>query len=114
MNLFDIVARSTAGADHLAEALLVFGGAFLVDYIYSYRRLANQGHSISSLKIFLYVSTGAGSIYTWGFNTWGEAFFIMNLFHAIQYFGLVWIKETKQMMKMFRLDGMRGFGRSCA
>ncbi len=35
------------------------------------------------------MSTGLVSIYTWGFNTWGEAFFIMNVFHAVQYFGIV-------------------------
>ncbi len=50
------------------------------------------------------MSTGLCSIYTWGFNTWGEAFFIMNFFHALQYFGLVWATEKKTVMRLFRAE----------
>ena len=59
-------------------------------------------------KVVLLVATGFCSIYTWGFNSFGEAFFIMNLFHAVQYFGLVWGSENKSMQKLFRLDGVSG------
>jgi hypothetical protein len=47
---------------------------------------------------------------TWGFNSWGEAFFIMNLFHALQYFGLVWWSENKNIRRLFRLEGV-GIGK---
>ena len=33
---------------------------------------------------------GAVSLYAWGFNSFGEAFFVMNFFHALQYFAIVW------------------------
>jgi hypothetical protein len=39
------------------------------------------------------LKTSIVSIYTWGFNSFGEAFFIMNVFHALQYFGIVWASE---------------------
>lgn len=87
------------------------GIVFLGYYVYRYWQLSREGYQVSPMKVFLYVSTGACSIYTWGFNTWGEAFFIMNLFHAVQYFGIVWFTEKKQMLKLFRLRDSR-FGRT--
>jgi len=66
--------------------------------------LQKQGHIVSLQKVYLLVSTGAVSTYTWGFNAFGEAFFIMNFFHALQYFGIVWAFEKKNIMKIFRVD----------
>ena len=31
----------------------------------------------------------------------------MNLFHALQYFGIVWAKENKNMQRRLRVDGHR-------
>lgn len=89
-------------------AILGAGALFLVFYLYKYIQFARQGHTVSWQKVFLLMSTGACSIYTWGFNSWGEAFFIMNLFHALQYFGLVWASENRNMTKMLRLDKFLG------
>ncbi len=33
--------------------------------------------------------TGLCSVVTWGFDRWGEAFLVMNTFHAVQYLALV-------------------------
>ena len=76
----------------------LFGvGLFLVYYVVSYIRLQRQGYRVSGLKVFLFASTAACSVYTWGFNSWGEAFFIMNLFHAVQYLALVWATEGRHL-----------------
>lgn len=88
----------------LAWTLIVGGSLFLAFYVFMQWRFVKQGHRVSPQKIFLLVVTGFCSIYTWGFNSWGEAFLIMNLFHAVQYFGLVWGMERDSMMKLFRLD----------
>jgi hypothetical protein len=85
-------------------AVLISGSVFLLYYMWAQMRLQQQGHAVSMQKAYLLVSTGAVSIYTWGFNTFGEAFFIMNLFHALQYFGIVWAFEKKNMMKLFHVD----------
>ena len=45
------------------------------------------------------LSTGGCSIVAWGFNTWGEAFFVMNLFHAVQYLALVWWSEGRRLAR---------------
>jgi hypothetical protein len=86
--------------------LVVGGGAlFVVYYVLAYGRLIAKGYRVSPLKVFLMASTGAVSIYSWGFNTWGEAFLTMNVFHAVQYLALVWAHERPQITALFRLTG---------
>ena len=85
-------------------AVLGGGAGFLAYYVYAQFELQRLGHTVSWQKVFLYVATGATSLYTWGFNSWGEAFFIMNLFHALQYFGIVWATENKNMRKKLGVE----------
>ncbi len=92
---------------YYARALLAFGTLFLLYYVFAQWRLHRRGHEISRLKVYLLASTGLCSIYSWGFNSWGEAFFIMNFFHALQYFGLVWATEKRNLMRLFRVEGLR-------
>ena len=83
------------------------GVLFIAFYIFSYVRFQRQGYVVSFPKVVLLSTTGLCSILTWGFNTFGEAFFIMNFFHAIQYFGIVWWSEKKNMRKLFRLTNVK-------
>lgn len=92
-----IPAHVEGGSRFLTWAVVGGGTLFLIYYLYAYRRLARRGYRTSPLKVWLLVTTGACSIYTWGFNTWGEAFFIMNLFHAVQYLALVWATEHEKL-----------------
>jgi hypothetical protein len=87
----------------LTRAVLAAGALYLVWYLYSYWRLWQQGYRVSWQKVALLVSTGTVSIWTWGFNSFGEAFFIMNFFHALQYFALVWKMESKTITGLFRV-----------
>jgi hypothetical protein len=77
--------------------VLAVGTLFVLVYIGAHVRLWRRGYHVSWLKIWLVCSTGVCSVYTWGFNSWGEAFFIMNLFHAVQYLGLVWATEGQRL-----------------
>ena len=88
-------------------AVIGAGTGFLVYYLYAQVQMVKEGQAISWQKVFLYVSTGATSLYTWGFNSWGEAFFIMNFFHALQYFGIVWAMEKKTMLRRLKVEGSR-------
>lgn len=94
----------------LARGLLVGGALFLVVYVLGYLRLRRQGYRVSPQKLALLVSTGACSIYTWGFNSFGEAFFIMNFFHAWQYFGLMWWSERGNLRRRMGLERARWGG----
>ena len=91
---------AVAWRGRLAWTFVILASLFLTYYAISYYRLHRQGYRVSPLKIFLFVTTGACSIYTWGFNSWGEAFFIMNLFHAVQYLALVWATEQRGLVRL--------------
>jgi hypothetical protein len=108
VTLFENVPAWMDGNQSVLAWVLIFGGTvFLLAYLGWQILLARRGARISWQRVFLLVSTGFVSIYTWGFNSFGEAFFIMNLFHALQYFGLVWAMERKTMQRNLRLEGRR-------
>ncbi len=92
----------------LTQAIIGAGTVFALYYVLRYWRLARAGYRVSPLKVYLLLSTGACSIYAWGFNPWGEAFFIMNLFHAVQYLALVWHMEGRDLWARTGLAGLRG------
>lgn len=104
----DIPVLMTAHQGALAWALIGAGSAFLGYYVVAYWRLAKRGYRVSALKVYLLASTGLCSLYTWGFNSWGEAFFIMNLFHAVQYLALVWAMEGRRLGRSLGLSRRRG------
>ncbi|MCY1005275.1 hypothetical protein OV079_06750 [Nannocystis pusilla] len=93
-----------------APALLIGGALYLLFYALAYARLHRRGYRVSPQKVALLGFTGACSIYTWGFNSFGEAFFIMNFFHAWQYFGLVWWSERDNLRARLGLSGARWGG----
>src|SRR5690606_25506750 len=91
-----VPARVESNARYLTYGVLAVGTALVIAYVITYWRLAQRGDwKPPWLKIWLVASTGFVSIYTWGFNTWGQAFLIMNLFHGVQYLALVWAMEGK-------------------
>lgn len=87
----------------LTWAVLAAGGVFIAGYVLAHVRMARAGHRPSWRKVWIIGSTGAVSIYTWGFNSWGQAFLIMNVFHAVQYLALVWAMEGRRIASLMRL-----------
>jgi hypothetical protein len=100
-----VPARAFGIQAYLAIGLLTFGSLFLAYYLYAYYRLYRQGYNVSVQKVVLLVSTAACSIYTWGFDSFGKALFIMNFFHALQYFALVAWSERKVIGERLRIGG---------
>jgi hypothetical protein len=73
----------------------------MLAWAWEYRRLARHGYRMPRQKALLLGTTGIVSILTWGFLPPGPAFFIMNFFHAFQYFGIVWWSEKKSIAELF-------------
>ena len=101
-----IPAYMEGSQQYYSRVVIALGSAFGIYYLFAQWRLARQGYRVSPLKVYLLASTGFVSIYTWGFNSFGEAFFIMNFFHALQYFGIVWAREQGNMMRLFRVHAL--------
>lgn len=92
-----VPARVDGVRQYLTIGVIAVGTLLVIAYVVTYALLARRGRwKPPWLKIWLVGSTGFVSIYTWGFNSWGEAFLIMNLFHGVQYLGLVWAMEGKR------------------
>lgn len=89
----------------IVVAVIAASAAFVVAYVAAYARLWRRGYRFPREKVFLLASTAVCSIVSWGFNTWGEAFLIMNLFHAVQYLALVWAREKAHIARTFHVPG---------
>ena len=86
--------RDLAVAAWLATGL----GAFL-----AYRLAMRRGYRLPAHKAALLASTGFVSIAAWGFTPPFMAFAIVNIFHALQYFAIVWLKEGARITAKLRL-----------
>ena len=96
-----------AGALELRNAVLIACSLFLAAYVVRAWTHARAGHPPPVQKVVLLVVTGACSIVAWGFNSWGEAFFIMNFFHAVQYLALVWAMEGERATRWLGVSRLR-------
>lgn len=91
--------------------LAALGGLYVLAFLAWSAVRAARGTRFSVRKACLYLSTAATSVWAWGFNPLGMALFIMNFFHALQYFALVWRYEEGNIARVFGLpagaDGRR-------
>jgi len=108
-----IPAYTESHARDLTHGMTLIGVGYLAYYLFAYARLARQGYRVSHQKVRLYAITGLVSIYAWGFNPFGHAFFVMNFFHAWQYFAIVWSTDKKNVQRVFGLTAVTG-GRQLA
>jgi hypothetical protein len=92
-----------AQREDLQTTVFAIGVPIVVWYLLYYRRLATQGYTISTQKVILLASTALCSIYAWGFMAPGKAYFVINFFHALQYFAIVWWSEKKNVISLFGL-----------
>ncbi len=85
-------------------AVLGLGIPFLVYYVAAYYHFARQGYRVSWQKVILLVITGSVSVYVWGFRSFFDAFWVMNFFHALQYFAIVFHTEKSNLVRLFRVE----------
>lgn len=79
-----------------AAAIAVGGGVVLL-YLVKLRQRMRDGYRPARTKLWLLASTGVASVVAWGFLPPLEAFVIANLWHALQYFVIVWATEHVQI-----------------
>ena len=95
---------------YLTLAILIFGVGFVVYYLAAYYRLSQQGYRVSWQKVWLMSITSGVSIYCWGFHSFIDAFWVMNVFHALQYFAIVSFVEKKNLANLFHVSNYQRSG----
>ena len=88
-------------------AAIAAWAAVLIWAVRDYRAAAAAGYRMPAHKAALLGSTGLVSILAWGLAPPFMAFAIINLFHAVQYFALVWLKEGDRISAVLRSGGSR-------
>jgi hypothetical protein len=101
-SLSQIADAVLAQSDELRALVLAVGLVLLGLFLASYAVLTRNGYVIPLQKLALYLTTGTVSIACWGFGSFGQAFLIMNFFHALQYFAIVWWSERGTITRTFR------------
>lgn len=84
-------------ADAIRYAAIAAWAAAIAWAVRDYRAASAAGYAMPVHKAALLGSTGFVSILAWGFAPPFMAFAIINLFHAVQYFALVWLKEGERI-----------------
>ncbi len=102
--LFNKTPYFAENTQKFAMIISSLGIIFLIGYAYHYRQLAKNNYKYPKLKLILFASTGLTSIIVWGLNPFGNAFFIMNFFHAIQYYALVYYSEKNNLSSVFKIE----------
>jgi hypothetical protein len=108
-----IPAHAESNAQILSWLVIGTGLPFLGLYVWRYWRLHRAGYEVSPQKIAILTATGLCSIWAWGFNPFGMAFFIMNFFHALQYFAIMWWAEKGNISRILGCEG-RSWARPAA
>lgn len=89
-------------APHAWALIILATFYFLWSYHYDWK----NGERVCWPKIALYLSTAFCNIYAWGFNPLGKAFFVVNFYHAVQYFALIWIYEKDHLLNRIGYKGV--------
>ena len=88
---------------HLQTLVTATGAVLLVYYIHRYLQSRAEGYRFSPQKLCLLISVGITSVWAWVFLSPFLAFFVVNFFHALQYFAIVWAKEKKNIRQVVRI-----------
>ena len=82
--------------------------------VLDYRKAIANGYKIPAHKLALVGSTGLVSLVAWGFSSPLIALVSINIYHAVQYFALVWLKEGQRMTIFSRKTPRATFLAFCA
>lgn len=104
----ELPALIEAHARPLRYSTMLLMVAMLSGYLFQlYKHRSNYHFPIQ--KLALMVSVGLCSLLAWGMDSVGDAYFTVNLYHAVQYFCIVWLFESKGGSALGRLRQRAGW-----
>lgn len=81
--------------------LIAFGVGYFVFYILYYRNLAKLGYKFSKAKLSLFATTGISTLIIASFYAVADAAYFGNIYHAFQYYFIVYMSEGSLLPKKF-------------
>ncbi len=90
--------------------LYLFAAGYLIFYIYSYKKLIDQGYEYSKAKFALFAVTGTATVLTASFFTVADGIFFGNIYHALQYVFIVFITERPSLSSLTGLKQKNNSG----
>jgi hypothetical protein len=108
---WSVLARTPTNlSSHVVALRVIAIGAMAVAvvwYLGVQRRLVRNGRVPSPHKVTLMITSAVVQILAWGFSSPLVAFGVVNLYHAVQYFALVWRMEGRSSAKYVRIQSPR-------
>ena len=99
----DVVALAERAAPMVRIVAVAASLVAVVAWAANATSAARAGARVSWPKLALYASTAAACVVAWGVDSFGAALLIVNVFHAVQYFGLVAHSERASLAARLRL-----------
>ena len=84
----------------IQTAFWMFSIGFLAFYFWSYKNLITSGYKLSIQKLLNFGLTGCVCFYAWGTFPLPIALFVVNFFHAWQYFAILWHTDNANMKSL--------------
>lgn len=85
----------------LKYPLIIFGAGYTIFYILSYRKLIKNGYKYSQAKLALFATTGLSATLIASLYSVSDAAYFGNIYHALQYYFIVFISEGPRLPKKF-------------
>jgi hypothetical protein len=82
--------------------LIGFGVGYVIYYFYRYQLLIKNGYKFSKEKLALFFSTGISAILIASFYSVADAAYFGNIYHAIQYYFIVYMSEGVLITKRIK------------
>jgi hypothetical protein len=97
--LLAVPGAATESADLIRSTVFRITGCVFLLYFIELHRIRKLGYRFPARKFALISINAVACLAAWGYDSFLMGFFIINLFHAVQYFALVWVIEKKTIRK---------------
>ncbi len=93
----------------ISNMMIAAGVIGVTAFVISTYQATKRGYRLPPQKLALFLTTMVACIAAWGFNSFAMGYLIANVFHAIQYFALVWWLEDKTLRRTLPLHRIPRF-----
>lgn len=87
----------------LQVPLISFGICYVLYYIHHYQKLIKNGYKFPMPKLALFTTTGLSAVVIASFYSIADAAIFGNIYHAIQYYFIVYVSEGALVSRKFKI-----------